>query len=78
MAWFLTIKELKGLLNKYDDDAVVMLGIDRDSGESYEADNDPTYAYLTPDGELVDEFSVDKNESIRGYRRALVIWSVDK
>ncbi len=78
MGWYLTVKELKNLLNKYDDRAVVMIGVDRDGGESYEADADLSYVYLTHEGELVDEFSVNKNESLREYRRAVVIWSTDK
>jgi hypothetical protein len=78
VAWFLRVKDLKVLLNKYDEDAVIMVGVDRDSGEAYEADPDLVYCYRTPDGEMLDEFSVEKDESLLGYRRALIIWGVDK
>lgn len=78
MAWYLTVKELKQQLNKYDDDAVLMVGMDRESGETYEADPDVSYAYLTPDGDLVDDMAVENGESVRNYRRALIIWSTDK
>lgn len=78
MGWFLTVKELKTILNKYDDKAVVMIGMDRDEGESVEADPDVSYMYRTPDGELVDEMSAESDESLIEYRRALIIWGFDK
>ena len=32
MAWFMTVKRLKEELAKYDDDAVIMVGLDRETG----------------------------------------------
>ena len=74
----MTVKELKAILNKYDDKAIVMIGVDRDDGESIEADPDVSYMYRTTDGELVDEMTVENDESLIEYRRALIIWGLDK
>lgn len=74
MAWYVTVKDLVRELGKYDDDAVVLIGEDRESGESVEASIDLTYGYRTDEGEIVDEFDSSYEGSLAGKKRAVVIW----
>lgn len=76
--YYLKVKDLKTLLNKYSDDAIIMVGINREDGEAYEADSELTYCYRTLDGEMIDEFNVEDGESLVNYKRALVLWAIDR
>lgn len=76
MSWVLTVKELKRMLEKYDDATVVMVSTSRE-GEAFEASPYPTYAYRSDDGEIVDDGDLENDDSFSKMERVLVIWGND-
>ena len=72
----LTVKELKQILEKYDDSAVVMVG-NREEDTAVEADSAVSYCYATDDGQIVDEFDSTYEDTFVGKNRALIIWAIE-
>lgn len=78
MSWYLTVRKLKDILAKYDDNAVVMIAENRDGDGAVEADDSPSYVYRNDEGEIVDEFDPSLDESMIRNQRAVIIWGADK
>lgn len=76
-----TVKRLRELLDKYVDDAVVMIGVGERQTEGmviYDLDEDPSYAYRDEDGDIIEDVSPDQDESFSKYDRVVVLWSTNE
>jgi len=74
MGWFLTVARLKTILNKYDDDAVVMLASVDDTPLIYDASDEITLMYRDEIGEVFSEDEMRDDESLISTKRAVVLW----
>jgi hypothetical protein len=78
VSYYLTVKRLRDMLKRYDDDAIVMVGENREGGGAVDADDEPTYSYRTPDGEIVDQFDASYGDTLTDKDRVVILWGVDK
>lgn len=78
MGWYLTVARLKTILNKCDDEAIVMIANTDDSPLIYDASDEISHMYRDEEGEVFGDDEIEDDESTARLKKAVVLWPASR